>query len=663
MNGLKIRKLQVSIVVVLISCLILALFTQYKEVNAAGIPVSVSINSNLSFENEVTGSEVPGWTTHPSYGTQTASVSTEQAYSGVKSMKFVDNMNNASLARVSEKFAISGNKAYTASAFVYLQKVGNQAQGSVQMWMIFYVGTVETTFSSGGSPSTNNEWFKMSVTGVAPPNATHVSIFLYSPMTAITTAYFDDVSVGETILNAGFEVEVPALESWTVSTGSTQSTVQKSQGSKSMKMIENSNAESSPVLVSSGARVTASAKVYKASGTEVSIELRFKDLNGNNITNSNMTNSFIGNSNVWTPLTVSTTAPTNAISVSVYLTTGSLINTIFYIDDVNLSLPIEYNLGVQVTNNPIDTVVFGRDASNVMDLMYVGSSGFPSKLAVYNALTGVILDQRELPNIEATWGMTVATDKSVYIGTANKNTLFRYVPGTYNGSILVGSALSTTILATGQEIIWDVSAGSNGAVYGGTSSSGKAFRYDPCTTPGCTGGIVTPLNNDTPIVAGLQFVRSIAYASDSVIYMGMGSTAQLIKFNPITMQKLNILPSSEQSGWVLGLDYVKNGGESTSRLFAKLANGSMVVLNTFDNSHIRSLSGIDSSGVSPAGPGGDNVYYTKGNQLYRYDISSNAEASLGDVGGSARGYTFVTVGGANYLYAGLTSGKILNIIH
>ncbi|MCY9665979.1 hypothetical protein M5X11_13560 [Paenibacillus alginolyticus] len=163
--------------------------------------------------------------------------------------------------------------------------------------------------------------------------------------------------------------------------------------------------------------------------------------------------------------------------------------------------------------------------------MYVGSSGFPSKLVVYDARTGELVDDQNLNQTEAVWGMTVATDKSVYLGTANKKTMFRYIPGTVstvNGKkVITGSLLVPITLPTGMDVIWDVTAGSSGKVYGGTSTSGKAFQCDP------TGGTVV-LNNNQPIVSGLDFVRSIAYASDTEVYMGMGPTsnATIIRFNP-----------------------------------------------------------------------------------------------------------------------------------
>ena len=123
-------------------------------------------------------------------------------------------------------------------------------------------------------------------------------------------------------------------------------------------------------------------------------------------------NHFTGIASQWTPVSVPLTAPTGTESVSVYLTTGVTTSMVAYVDDVTLDRPIEYNLGVQIMNNPLDVAVFGKDASGNTDLMHVGSSGFPSKFLVYDARTGELLADQDLidqnnTKMEAIWGMTV----------------------------------------------------------------------------------------------------------------------------------------------------------------------------------------------------------------------------------------------------------------
>lgn len=646
MKAITFRPMWIRLVCLVFSCLLIISCFQNLDARASGITIAIP---NSSFEDAGTG--IPHWTTHPTYGQNTATVSNERAYTGLNSMKMVDTSSTASLARVSEKVSVTQDEEYTASVFAYIE------QGSIDVWLIFYNGTTETIVPHTGVTPTLNQWTKRSITAKAPTGTTQVAVMVYSSLTTVTTAYIDDVSIGQTVKNAGFEDMLSGT--WTVSSGAAVSTVQKAGGTFSLKLDDSSpttasTAESSKVTVYNGTRVGASAKIYVSSGSGLSIHLLFKNSAGTVLKDA--ANDFTGIASQWTPVSVSATAPTGTASVSVYLTTGITTSMVAYVDDVTLDRPIEYNLGIQIKNNPLDGAVFGKDASGNTDLMYVGSSGFPSKFVVYDARTGALLDDQDLEQTEGVWGMTVATDKSVYFGTANKKAMFRYIPGTVstvNGQkVITGSSLVKITLPTGMDVIWDVTAGSSGKVYGGTSTSGKAFQYDP------NGGTVV-LNNDKPIVSGLGFVRSIAYVSDTEVYMGMGPTqnATIIRFNPTNGTQSTISPPNYGSTYVSGLDYISNG--AASKVFAKLSAGPMLVLESSTGTIAASLSGVDSLGVSMKHPLDDKVFYTKGNNLYSYDISSATESNLGDVGGSAGGYSFLTDAGNTYLYAALSSGKIL----
>lgn len=656
----KFHRLWVRLISTMFSGLLILSMFGNLDAQAAGVTMSLL---NASFEDS--GTSLTHWNTHPTFGSATATVSNERAYTGLNSMKMVDSSSTNSLARVSDKITILPTEqvAYTASVYTYIES------GWIDVYLIFYNGTTETRMGPSSVTPVTGQWSKRSITAEAPAGATEVAVMIYSPLGSITTAYVDDVSIGKTVKNPGFET-TPLSGTWTVS-GAATSTAFKTEGASSLKLDDASSttasyAESSGVPVASNARVSASAKVYVSSGdTGVSIRLRFKDASGTVL--KEVENVYSGASGQWTPLTIAATTPTTTGSktVSIYVTTKTTASTVAYIDDVTLDTPIEYNLGVQITNNPLDGAVFGKDASGTYDLMYVGSSGYPSKFLVYDVRTGELIDDQNLNQTEAVCGMTVASDQSVYFGTANKKVLYRYVPGTVSLSggkkIITGSTLVGTTLNTGMETIWDVSAGSSGNVYGGTATSGKAFRYNS------TSGL-TVLNNDQQIVSNLAHVRSIVYVSDTEVFMGMGTTtnATIIRFNPTTGVQSTISPYSIGSGgipnfygssYVLGLDYIPNGSES--KLFAKLSSEPLIVINPATGSVDASLGTVDSIGVSPKHPTDDKVYYTKGTHLYVYDISAKTQTDLGDVGGKAGGYTFLSDAGNTYLYAPLSSGKIL----
>ncbi|MCY9665978.1 hypothetical protein M5X11_13555 [Paenibacillus alginolyticus] len=274
------------------------------------------------------------------------------------SMKMVDTSSTASLARVSEKVSVTQDEEYTASIFAYIE------QGSIDVWLIFYNGTTETVVAPASVTPTLSQWTKRSITAKAPSGTNQVAVMVYSSLASVTTAYVDDVSIGQTVRNAGFED--PLSGTWTVSSGAAVSTQQKTGGTYSLKLDDSSSttasyAESSNVPVTSGSRVGASAKIYPFSGSGLSIHLLFKNSTGTVI--KDVVNDFTGAASQWTPVSVSATAPTGTASVSVYLTTGTTTSMVVYADDVSLDRPIEYNLGTQITNNPLDGAVFGKDAS------------------------------------------------------------------------------------------------------------------------------------------------------------------------------------------------------------------------------------------------------------------------------------------------------------
>ena len=111
--------------------------------------------------------------------------------------------------RISEKVSITQNEEYTASAFAYIE------QGSIDIFLIFYNGTTETIAAPTSVTPTLNQWTKRSITAKAPAGTTQVAVMIYSNLNAVTTAYVDDISIGQTVKNPGFKrLEEPLSETW-----------------------------------------------------------------------------------------------------------------------------------------------------------------------------------------------------------------------------------------------------------------------------------------------------------------------------------------------------------------------------------------------------------------------------------------------------------------
>lgn len=602
---------------------------------------------NSSFEDVADG--IPEWTTHPSYGVQDALVSSAIAHSGSKSLKIVDSSDQASLARISQKITIQPGQTYTSSAYVYANS------GSVQLYVFFYEnGIVKKQIFTKGSNGPLQQWNQISVTDTAPAGANEMAIMVYSPVTEKTVAYIDDVRITPTVSNADFENALAG--NWKTSTsGVAISTEQKFSGLQSLKISDRSttsfvSAESESVLVNEGALITVTAKTFMKDGA-VSMQLRFKDKSGVNLPRTEVVTAKIYNQ--WTTLSLSDVAPLGAASASLFLSTGVSQQAEGFFDQIQFSAPTTYNFGSPILNGTFEVSVFGP-SSNGIPLMYLASNGSPTRLLVYNATTGALIEEQTLPGIEAVWNLRIATDQSVYIGTANRNSLFRYIPGSVTANQMSGSQLINTTLPSGMEIVWDLAIGPNNTVFGGTSSSGKVFKFDPNAITK-----TTLLNQNQAIDIDKHYVRSIAYASDTEMYLGLGTPASLIKFNSVTGLKKNILPTDVGTAYITRLDYIADS--INPRLFAKLTSGPVLVYNTKTEDKPASIGDVDSKGVSPKSPLESKVYYTKLGWLYSYDYINLKEQALMQVGSSAVGFSFLKNQSDYFLRMTLKNSKIFSL--
>ncbi|MEF3306781.1 carbohydrate binding domain-containing protein [Paenibacillus sp. GYB003] len=606
---------------------------------AGGIPLTLV---NPSFEAPSSGG-IPGWT--QTFGTGGISLSTAQAYDGTQSLLLTDTSSAASTGEESAKVSgIAPGESYAASAKVYI------ASGSPSIYIRFFdsAGTLLSSgFRSVSSPS--GQWTSVSVTAVAPANAAQASVLLYSSAAGTASAYFDSVVLERVIRNAGFEEGAAgtAIPGWTQTfggSGVSVTTEQASEGVKSVKLVDGSTAgsvgvESDKIAVSVGQLVRASAKAYVAGGS-VSLNIRFWDA-GNTLLHM-QTEPFGGSLSQWTPMYVSAVAPagTAKMSILLYSTVGGTATAFF--DDISLGGPVISNLGVQITNASASYAAFGPD-SNGNHLLYIGSNGNPSKLAVYDAKTGASLHTFDLPGATAVWGMAVATDGSLYAGTASGK-LFRYIPGS-------SSVADLGVAVAGETTIWELTPGTNGKIYGGTYPGGKAFKYEPGIGFTAFGGQIEP---------GEQYVRSIAYdESAHRLYMGIGSHAHLIRYDNNTGAKTNILPAAYATE-----EFTYYTNYAGGKIFAKMSpSGATLVIDKATLQVESTLSGIGSIGVSKLSPTANAVYYTKNGSLYTYDLTSKTETLLANVGSNMIGSAFIALNETGYpgysFVAALRSGELL----
>lgn len=131
---------------------------------------------------------IPGW--DRIYGDETDFSVTDTAYySGSYSLKVDDKDSGAGKWMYSSKISVNPGDKLTASAWVKVDK------GAAEFCLKFFDNDGADVGNYSDTTVFTGDWSLQSVQGTVPDGATKACIFIYSGMSAVTTAYFDDVSL------------------------------------------------------------------------------------------------------------------------------------------------------------------------------------------------------------------------------------------------------------------------------------------------------------------------------------------------------------------------------------------------------------------------------------------------------------------------------------
>ncbi|HNT34814.1 MAG TPA: hypothetical protein PKH07_07435, partial [bacterium] len=140
----------------------------------------------------------------------------------------------------------------------------------------------------------------------------------------------------------------------------------------------------------------------------------------------------------------------------------------------------------------------------------------------------------QVPGACFPWGMCVASNGKVYVGTADTGHLFEYDP------------LSKQLVDLGrpgeESYIWTLAEGTDKKIYGGTYGRCKLVRYDPATGQSDDLGRMDPTE---------QYLRSVVADSDGYVYAGIGSArAGLIAYHIESATWSQLIPEDQRvPGW------------------------------------------------------------------------------------------------------------------
>ncbi|WP_158289425.1 heparinase II/III domain-containing protein [Paenibacillus flagellatus] len=150
--------------------------------------------ANASFESADASNMPADWTA--AYGTGAASVSSDDAHGGTKSLKIIDGSATANYGVRSVKLPASAGSKYEASAWV--RSVSGTAQLYLEFWRSSVNHASDTRVGAFFASSGSTGWTSLTVSGTAPAGTDYLVVMPYSHAANTGTSYFDDVTAKQT---------------------------------------------------------------------------------------------------------------------------------------------------------------------------------------------------------------------------------------------------------------------------------------------------------------------------------------------------------------------------------------------------------------------------------------------------------------------------------
>lgn len=243
--------------------------------------------------------------------------------------------------------------------------------------------------------------------------------------------------------------------------------------------------------------------------------------------------------------------------------------------------------------------------------MYFIMHGTPSALAVVDLSKNELKNTYILSNSTSAWGLDVDKDGTVWVGGTTAGNVYSYNPNTEE-FLDHGNKLENPK----DTAIQDIDA-VNGVVYGSTAYGGSVFKYDSYSEE---------LINYGQVAYKKEFAKSLAYDEESdSLFIGVGSKADLVKFNLKTKKKTAFLPNEYKNE-----KYVRDIRIIGNELYARMEPSNRLVI--FNKETLEKIDEIElnSRTVSLKSPleYEDAIYYSKDNTLYKYDLNTKEKLNL-----------------------------------
>lgn len=264
--------------------------------------------------------------------------------------------------------------------------------------------------------------------------------------------------------------------------------------------------------------------------------------------------------------------------------------------------------GPQVFAAAIQGSHFLKDPKTGMDYIFTVVRGVPARLVGFQLKSGEMIVNSALEGTDGSWDMEVSSDNILYMSGNGK--MYSYKLGDAEATDL-GIALPN------QKVIWDLVAGKDGKIYGGTYPDCQIYEYCPKSGFKDVG--------KGAVQAGENYVRSVAYdAKTNKLYAGVGSHAAFVEVDLATNKKVNLLAEQDKDHeFVYDMELINNvtGGD---RIIAWLNSAKGLetwIYNIKTKKYEKRVGSIEVKSIARK-DNSDKIYYTAAGRVYELDFSN-----------------------------------------
>ncbi|WP_342560414.1 hypothetical protein NSQ95_04600 [Psychrobacillus sp. FSL W7-1457] len=242
--------------------------------------------------------------------------------------------------------------------------------------------------------------------------------------------------------------------------------------------------------------------------------------------------------------------------------------------------------------------------------IYYIMHGSPAALVVVDYTSKEILHTFTLEDSKSAWGLDVDENGKLWVGGSVSSVLYSYDP---NEEVFEkhGAIFSNKSDTSIQDLIV-----SGNKVYAGSAYGGSLVAFDTETKE---------IEEFGQIRKRKEFVKAIVADEDKdEIYVSIGSPMDLLVKKPNTKNFTSFLPAKYMSE-----KYAQDLVLTDNYIIARLHPSNMAVI--FDRKTLKIVDEFELSSktVSAVSPNGEGIYYTKGQQLIKYEFETKMHTELG----------------------------------